>query len=98
MNAVGFRSIRLPHRASMMYSHNQLRRRPLEMPRPLQALWLTFTMLPPLVAQDSRGRILGRVVDSSSAVVAGAQVTATQVEMNVHLTAKTNDAGNYDLQ
>jgi hypothetical protein len=48
-------------------------------------------------AQDSRGHILGRVLDKSSALVAGAEVTATQVEMNTRVAARSNNDGNYDL-
>ncbi|MCL5744869.1 MAG: carboxypeptidase regulatory-like domain-containing protein [Acidobacteria bacterium] len=51
-----------------------------------------------LPAQDARGRIVGRVLDPSKAVIAGADVTATQMAMNVHVTTKTNASGNYDLQ
>ena len=51
-----------------------------------------------LLGQDARGRIVGRVSDSSSAVVPNATVTATQVAMNTHVTTKTNQVGNYDLQ
>ena len=50
-----------------------------------------------LAAQDARGRILGRVLDRSSALVTGAEVVATQVEMNTRVSARSNDAGNYDL-
>src|SRR5438270_8259807 len=51
-----------------------------------------------LHAQSGRGRIVGRVMDSSSAVIPGAEIVATQVAMNVHVDAKTNADGNYDLQ
>ncbi|MFB3827427.1 MAG: carboxypeptidase regulatory-like domain-containing protein [Bryobacteraceae bacterium] len=48
-------------------------------------------------AQDARGRILGRVTDASSAVIPGAEVVATHTEMNTRVTARSNEAGNYDL-
>src|SRR5262249_15401010 len=48
-------------------------------------------------AEDSRGHILGRVLDKSSALVAGAEVTATQVAMNTRVAARSNNDGNYDL-
>src|ERR1041384_1964959 len=51
-----------------------------------------------VLAQAGRGRIVGRILDSSSAVIPGAEVVATQVAMNVHVNAKTNGDGNYDLQ
>src|SRR5690349_6699821 len=51
-----------------------------------------------VLAQAGRGRIVGRILDSSSAVIPGAEVIATQEAMNVHVSAKTNGDGNYDLQ
>ncbi len=50
-----------------------------------------------LHAQDARGRITGRVLDPTSAVVPEAKVTATQLAMNTHVTTRTNQKGNYDL-
>jgi hypothetical protein len=49
------------------------------------------------LAQDARGKIVGRILDSSSALVPGADVVATQVAMNVHVDAKSNADGNYTL-
>jgi hypothetical protein len=49
------------------------------------------------VAQDARGRIVGIVTDASGAVVPGAAVTATHLEMNTRASSKSNDAGNYEL-
>src|SRR6476619_881556 len=51
-----------------------------------------------VLAQAGRGRIVGRILDSSTAVIPGAEVIATQVAMGVHVDAKTNADGNYDLQ
>src|SRR6185295_3660881 len=51
----------------------------------------------PLSAQDARGMIVGRVTDSSSATVPGAEVRATNIATGVAASAKTNDAGNYSL-
>jgi len=65
---------------------------------PLQALLLALACAAALRAQDARGRILGRVTDSSSAVVPSATVTVTEIDRNTREIAKTNDAGNYDLQ
>lgn len=45
-------------------------------------------------AQD-RGAIIGRVIDPSSAVVAGAGITVTNQETGVKISTATNDAGNY---
>jgi hypothetical protein len=70
----------------------------------LRSLWFTAALLALLTAsislhaQSGRGRIVGRILDSSSAVIPGAEVVATQVAMGVHVDAKTNAEGNYDLQ
>ncbi len=50
-----------------------------------------------LWSQETRGTILGRVVDPSGAVVVAAEVHATNVETGVVATARTNEAGNYSL-
>ncbi len=49
------------------------------------------------VAQESRGTIAGRVVDSTGAVVVGAEIRAVSKETGAALTARTNDAGSYTL-
>ena len=46
-------------------------------------------------AQSAQGRILGRVTDSSGAVVANATVVVTNTGTNVARTLKTNEAGDY---
>jgi hypothetical protein len=51
----------------------------------------------PLLAQDARGKLVGRILDASSAVVPGAEIVATQVEMNTHVDAVSNADGNYTL-
>src|SRR5947209_13201757 len=48
-------------------------------------------------AQDARGAIVGRVLDSSGATVATAEVRATNVATGLAASARTNDAGNYSL-
>ncbi|MCZ2080247.1 MAG: TonB-dependent receptor [Bryobacteraceae bacterium] len=53
------------------------------------AIWLR--------AQDARGSIVGRVADPSDAVIAGAEVRATNVATGVAAVTRTNDAGNYVL-
>ena len=51
-----------------------------------------------LVAQqDARGTITGRVVDSSGAVVIGADIRATNQATGTRAVTKSNDAGNYVL-
>lgn len=49
------------------------------------------------LAQDTRATLLGRVIDSSGAVVAGASVRAQNVETNNVVTAQTNAEGNYSV-
>ncbi len=49
------------------------------------------------LAQETRGTILGRVTDSSGAVIAGADVRATNVATGVAAAARTNDSGNYTI-
>jgi hypothetical protein len=41
------------------------------------------------------GNVVGTIVDSSGAAVAGAEVTATNIGTNVTLTSKTSDSGEY---
>ena len=48
-----------------------------------------------LTAQSTGGRILGRVADSSGAVLAGVKVTATNEATGVSRTSETNDSGDY---
>jgi hypothetical protein len=50
-----------------------------------------------LQAQDARGAIIGRVTDSSSAVVTGAEVRATNVATGVAAVTRSNESGNYVL-
>ena len=51
----------------------------------------------PLMAQETRGAIQGRVSDSSGGSIAGAQVRAANSATGVELTAVTNESGNYVL-
>jgi hypothetical protein len=48
-------------------------------------------------AQESRGTITGRVMDSSGAVVAGAEVRATSRETNTASTTRSNESGSYTI-
>lgn len=48
-----------------------------------------------LCAQEFRGTILGRVTDSSAAIVTNATIHVTNTETQVSVEAKTNDDGNY---
>src|SRR3954452_8451410 len=48
-------------------------------------------------AQESRGTITGRVIDSSGAVIPGADVRAVNTQTGTIATAKANDAGSYTV-
>jgi hypothetical protein len=58
---------------------------------------LFFAVIFSAAAQESRGAINGRVIDSSGAVIAGADVRAINQETGVTASAKTNEAGNYSI-
>ncbi|HWQ55812.1 MAG TPA: TonB-dependent receptor [Bryobacteraceae bacterium] len=51
----------------------------------------------PLAAQDARGTITGRVADPTDAVIANAEVRATNVATGVAAVTRTNESGNYVL-
>jgi hypothetical protein len=51
----------------------------------------------PIYAQETRGAIQGRVVDSTGAAVAGAEVRATNIATGIEVSAKSNESGNYVL-
>jgi hypothetical protein len=57
-------------------------------------LWLA---IPAVLAQETRGQILGRVVDQSGVVVVGATVRAMNAGTNVETTSTTNESGDYML-
>jgi hypothetical protein len=48
-------------------------------------------------AQDSRGNLAGTVMDSSGAVVPGAEVRATKTDTGVTARGVTNDAGKFNI-
>jgi hypothetical protein len=50
-----------------------------------------------LPAQETRGAIRGRVVDSSAAVVPNATVGATNIATNVTVSTQSNSDGNYEI-
>jgi hypothetical protein len=51
----------------------------------------------PVLAQETRGQILGRVTDQSGAVVAGAIVKAVNTATNVITTTTSNQSGDFVL-
>ncbi|MFZ0798382.1 MAG: TonB-dependent receptor [Terriglobales bacterium] len=54
-----------------------------------------LTLATPLWAQKDAGAIVGRVLDPSGAVVAGAKVTVTDADRGIALTFSTNGEGEY---
>lgn len=71
---------------------------------PMRAIWKSLTLVLAVfglmcggaaLAQVDQGAIIGVVTDSSGAVIPGAQVTLTETETGLVLTAKTNGSGNY---
>ncbi|MBA3974673.1 MAG: hypothetical protein C0504_10715 [Candidatus Solibacter sp.] len=64
----------------------------------LGACALVLTAMPVLAqSQDARGNIVGRVLDSSGAVVPGTEVRGVNDATGVAVSVRTNDAGNYVL-
>ena len=62
----------------------------------MKHLLALFSLLVPVVsAQEFRGSILGAVLDSSQAVIAGATVTVTNTATNVSVNTQTTADGSY---
>ncbi len=59
------------------------------------AALLSFTSICP--AQESRGSITGRITDPQNALVAGANITVTNVETNTSRKTVTNETGYYEV-
>ena len=62
-----------------------------------KALAVLLLLAPGASSQESRGTIIGRVLDPSGAVVAGAAVEAQNTETNTRVSTKTNAEGNYEI-
>lgn len=60
-------------------------------------IFAAVLLVVPLWGQETRGTILGRVTDPSGAVVAGAEVRATNIATGVSAGARSNEAGNFAL-
>src|SRR6266545_653539 len=60
-------------------------------------LFLALFVCATVFAQGERGALNGIITDQSSAVVAGAEVVATNIETNVETKTTTTDAGVYRL-
>ncbi len=63
----------------------------------LLILAVLLSMPLPLAGQDARGTLLGRVADSSDAVIIGAEVRVTNVATGVSAVSRSNEAGSYVL-
>jgi hypothetical protein len=64
---------------------------------PILSLLLLAVLLRPVMAQSERAVVTGRVTDSSGAVVAGAEVTATEIGTNRSVSTVTTKKGRYVL-
>jgi hypothetical protein len=60
-------------------------------------LFLVLLVSATVLAQGERGALNGIITDQNGAVVAGAEVTATNVETNIETKTTTTDAGVYRL-
>src|ERR1035438_4626084 len=60
------------------------------------ALLILCTLLP-LAGQETRGTLLGRVTDSTDAVIVNAKVEAVNTQTGIHSTSATNSTGDYVL-
>ena len=54
-----------------------------------------LAMVSVIYAQESRGTIVGRVIDSHDAGIADARVTITNIDTGIVTTLQTNDSGSY---
>jgi hypothetical protein len=61
------------------------------------AALLCLSSVSPLIAQESRATLTGRVTDSSAAAVVGARVKATNLQTGVTVTATSNETGAFLL-
>lgn len=67
------------------------------------SFWKSFLLLQCLViapvasAQETRGAIVGQVLDATGAAIAGAEVRATNLSTGVAAVARTNEGGNFVL-
>ena len=80
---------------------NWLRRQHGQAQRVLQGLVLGIILLiaaaPGAQAQEARGSITGRVIDTSGAVLPGVTITIVNVQTNSTSTAITNESGQYTV-
>ncbi len=60
-------------------------------------LFMLCLTVAPLAAQSTFGTLLGTVQDASGAVVAGAQITVTEVDTGIQRTAVSDSRGDYQV-
>jgi hypothetical protein len=63
--------------------------------RTMSVLTAIVLMAAPLVAQETRGSIVGRIADPSGAVIPGVTIEAINVSTNVTTSTKSNSEGEY---
>src|ERR671931_294815 len=61
----------------------------------LAAVVFLFSPANPVYGQAVKGTLLGTITDASGGVVAGANVTITEVNTNLSRSTQTNESGNY---
>lgn len=94
---LGTLTVRNPFRQKTRRAWLLYRDEMISQPNPLRFLAIVLGLAASLLAQDPRGRILGRVTDSSGAVVPGVEVKAVNTATNVAVSGATNDQGNYEI-
>jgi len=63
--------------------------------RPTTILLILSALAGTLAAQETRGTILGRVTDSSGAIIPGVTVRLTNAATNVTVSTRSNAEGNW---
>ena len=66
-------------------------------PRTCWLIAISLCALTPLLGQEARGTILGRIADQSGSLIVGAKVEATNTATGVHYTSTSNGTGDYIL-
>src|SRR5579862_4595368 len=82
----------------MLYSAGRCRRSPLFFPIPICTLLVSLLLLcaaPLIHAQSTAGRLLGRVIDPTGALVPGATLTLTNADSGVTQKAESTKSGDY---
>lgn len=65
--------------------------------RAFSLIALFCSVLSPLLGQEARGTLLGRVTDSTGSVLVGAKVEGVNADTGVHYTSTANGTGDYIL-